>query len=126
VRDDGRPGAGKACKESRLVFLLLPGRALPIVVVVSPASLKPMRKYLFGLEGTPYWAVVTRLGLVGKTSQTNDAYAEIRPTRAGDLAPDAAAKVRAYAQGLQSLFSAVRVEREEVEGQRDRAPGEEG
>jgi len=38
-------GAGKACKEIETLFLLVEGKLLPVIVNISPTSLKALRQY---------------------------------------------------------------------------------
>ena len=113
VNDKGEAGRGKACKETKLVFLLRKGRTLPDVVVASPASLKNLRQYQLQL-GVPYWAVLTRLELEKQTSAGGEPYARIKPFKTADLAPDTATSIMVYAQALQNVFNAVEVTQDDV------------
>lgn len=58
-------GAGKACGEKRLLFLLQPAMYLPLMIQVPTMSIKPLNQYLMRLAstGTMYHNVVTGLSL---------------------------------------------------------------
>ena len=112
VRPDGSTGRGKACKESKLLFILRNGQALPDVVVVPPGSLRSIRSYQFRL-GVPYWSVVTRLSLERTKNRDGIDYAQIRPTRIAVLDPATAATILEYAKSLQSVFAQTQVEHDD-------------
>ena len=116
VKPDGTAGRGKACKESRLVFLLRQGATLPEVVAVPAGSLKPVKQYLLKL-GMPYWAVITRLSLTRTQNKDGIAFAQIAPAMIGVLDPEASKAIMAYAQELQAVFMAVGVDHSEVAGE---------
>jgi hypothetical protein len=105
VRQDGAQGRGKACKESRLLFLVRPGKILPDVVVIPSGSLKPIRQYLLNL-GMPYVSVVTRLTLDKVQNADGIAYAQVRAVKAATLDAETAAAIMGYAQELKSVFEA--------------------
>lgn len=106
TKADGSEGRGKACKESRLVFLLREGRIIPEVVVIPPSSLKALRQYQLNL-GMPYWSVVTGLTLERTQNQDGISYAKVCFRKIGVLPPDASKQILTYAQQLQTLFAAV-------------------
>jgi hypothetical protein len=71
IKQDGSQGRGKACKETKMLFLLREERMLPDVVAVPPGSLQTAKKYLLKLCNEikkPYFHVVTELTLT-KTKQ---------------------------------------------------------
>lgn len=105
ISPDGSPGAGKACKETKLIFLLREGQMLPDVVIAPPGSLKAMRQYQFRLPA-PFPAVVTKLELAKATSRNNHAYAQVVPTMVGRVPEELARATIAYAQQLHDVFSA--------------------
>jgi len=117
VRSDGKPGPGKACKETKLIFLLRDGAHLPDVVSAPPASLKAMRKFQLslGAKGLTYFSVVTRLGLEKAQNNDGTAYARIVPQVAGRLDPEAVNRLMAYCQDLEGLFDAVVMDADDVE-----------
>jgi hypothetical protein len=102
-------GHGKACKETRVFFLLRPGQVLPDVVAASPGSLKAVRKYLMDLSqvGAPYCAVVTRFGLEKATNADNTAYAKITAKMVGKLDEASYKNILATIKQYQSTFEQV-------------------
>lgn len=118
-------GRGKACKEMRLVFLMRPGNnLLPLIVVLSPTSITPLKKYMQRLSnaGMTYKQLVTDIGL--ESDQNKDgikfAKATFGVAKDGDkklfLDPESTAHVQAYAASLAKAFETVRVDvtREDV------------
>jgi len=115
VKQDGGAGRGKACKESRLFFLLRAGQKLPDVVVVPPGSLRATKQYLLKLS-VPYWGVLTRLTLDRVQNKDSIAYAQIHPRNAAMLEPEMARGIMLYAQELKSVFEQTSIEPGEVDG----------
>ena len=118
-RDDSQ---GKACRETRLLFLILPNKRIPLIIVVPPSSLSgkfpgTVQKYLLGLasEGLAPWAVETTLSLhtekMGKFPT-----AIIRATLARELPAEEAARFRAVANAFRPVMERVIVAREDVDG----------
>lgn len=103
ARPDGKPGRGKACKETKLFFMVRSGQFLPEVIVIPPSSIKPTKHYQLKL-GVPYWSVVTRLTLKKAQNKDNIGYAEVACEKVGTLEPAMAQQMRAYAQSLASVF----------------------
>lgn len=58
-------GKGKACKDTRPLYLLEQGSVLPTIVQVPPTSLKHLQKYMGTLckGGVPYYGVIVEIGL---------------------------------------------------------------
>jgi hypothetical protein len=103
-------GAGKACKERRLLFVLREGDRLPVVVALPPASIQPFRKYLMRLssQGLPYSSVITSFQLEQDKNGTGIVFSKARLAVAGMLDSDAAAGIRAYADVIKPLLARVR------------------
>lgn len=76
---DPKGGAGKACEESRMMFVLRPGSTLPTLLKVPPGSLKTARAYLLQLHGSslPCIAVVTEFRLRKRPNSTGTEYCQI-------------------------------------------------
>jgi hypothetical protein len=100
-------GSGKACKEQRLLYLLLPGNALPIVVALAPTSIAPWRKYVMRLtsEGIAYYSIETTLGLEKVKGNGTPDYAVVVPQRGNRLDAETAATAKAYGASLKSSFA---------------------
>jgi len=109
TKGDGSMGRGKACKESKLIFLLRANQTLPDIVIVPPGSLRVIKSYQLKI-GVPYWSIVTRLSLERVQNKDGIAYAQIKPSRIGMLDEAAARQVLEFARGLQAVFEAAQVE----------------
>lgn len=105
VKGDGSKGRGKRCKESRLIFLLRPGRNLPEIVVAPPGSLKAFKKYRLDLQ-VPFFACLTRLSLKKAINKDGIGYAEIVSEFVGPLDAQQTDYVRRYAETLTGVFTA--------------------
>lgn len=113
-------GRGKACRETRQLFILTEGELLPIAVTVPPASLGAFREYTLRLlkAQLTITSVVTRLSLTKETARDNDKikFSKINFARAANLSPDAIERVRAYEQALMPAINASsRIERDETD-----------
>lgn len=115
VKTDGSQGAGKACKQSKLLFVLMPGKMLPVVVNCPSSSLKAMRQWQLSLT-QPYYTVVSSLALTKEKSKDGIEYASIVPRVVEPLPTETVEQIRAYATSLQGVFSGVEIEREPAEG----------
>lgn len=103
----GSEGRGRACSESRQIFMLLPGRALPVVVSLPVTSIAPFRKYMLRLagEGIPYYGTVTRLGLRKVESGSGIKYSVVEPKKGESLNQDERASAKSYGETLRKSFS---------------------
>ena len=112
-------GAGKACKEKRMLFLLRPDDLLPIVVQAPSTSIQPMRRYLLRLasQGLPYWSVVTSLGLEKASSATGIAYSRITPRSSGPVPEEQRARLAEYVAAIRPIIghmAATDIHRDEI------------
>ena len=100
-------GSGKACKEKRMLFLLRPNSVLPMVVQAPSTSLQPLKKYLYRLSEhvTPYWLVVTRLGLEKAQSGGGVTYSRIVPTVGSIVPEEQRGRLQAYVDAIKPLVS---------------------
>lgn len=116
-------GNGKACKETRQIFLLRPGSILPIVINVPPTSLKPLKDYRLALfdAGLKLNGVVTKLALEKVQPEGVPAYAKLVLSAGQFLSPAAAAQVKAYADMLMPSMDrvAAEVHRDDIDGTAD-------
>lgn len=109
-------GNGKACKEKRMIFMLLPGGILPIVVQAPSTSIQNIKKYLLRLTSSrvPHYGVYTSLGLEKTESSGKITYSRIVPRSLGQVPEDMLERVRGYVEGIKSLVSqVVTVDRDE-------------
>jgi len=65
VFGSGAGGKGKMCKNTRRLFILLPGEMLPLQLTLPPTSLKNFNTFLLNItsKGLPVWAFPTKIGL---------------------------------------------------------------
>lgn len=107
-----RKGAGKACGEKRILFLLQSNAYLPLLVQVPTMSVRPLNQYMMRLAstGTMYHNVVT--GLTLERSQQRGGgltYSKMVFRKVRSLSDVEVAAVK----GLAAQFKAVRPVREE-------------
>jgi hypothetical protein len=117
-KQDGTAGRGKACKESKLLFILRAGQILPDVVVVPAGSLKAMKSYQLKI-GVPYWSLVTRLALEKVQNKDGITFAQIKPSRVGLLDEATAKQVLAYARELKQVFEQTTLDAGDMEDAQD-------
>ncbi len=91
-------GRGQACRACRRLWVLLPGRAVPVSVTLPPASLGAARRYFVRLAGAglAYWAAVTRIGLAAAVRADGTGYRRATFRCAARLECAAARLVDAY------------------------------
>lgn len=72
-------GTGKKCKDTRVLAILRPGDVLPLVLVLPPTSVQPVKKYMMQLlaKGIKYHHCVTRFTLVEAVSKGNQKYSQV-------------------------------------------------
>lgn len=116
---DIKGGPGKACKETRQVFLLTENDLLPLAVTIPPASLATAKAYFLRLlrnQQSPN-EVVTTLTLSKQKSQGNIGYSRVEFSRSGVLSPAAKQRVREYAAIVApAMEAAAVVKQDEVDG----------
>lgn len=106
---EGAPpdAAGQACKQTRLLHILVPGSALPMQLSVPPASQKIADEYLMGLAAsgtpTPFYAVEVELSL--QRAGTTNPYAELVIRTKRRLDPDEAKVTKIYARALKVMLA---------------------
>lgn len=92
---------GKACRESRLIYLLRPGAVLPMIVSLPVTSIQPLRTYFLHLASAAksYYEVVTRLEL--ERQQSNGmTWSTVVPSVVSYLTPEQVGPVRSFAETL--------------------------
>lgn len=103
----GEDRAGKKCKETRLLYVLLEGGLLPITVSLPPTSIQPLRKYFLRLASSrvPFYGVVTKLALKRVDGQGAIKYAVVEPTVGDRLTPELRAAAKAYGETFTAAVS---------------------
>lgn len=102
-------GKGQACRSVRQVAILRPGELLPTLLFLSPASLKPFKRYLFSLasRGVVPSGAITSFGLTPAKSGGGIAYSQVAPTLSAVIPPDERAWVQNYRDELLPAFKKV-------------------
>lgn len=114
---DIKGGPGKACKETRQLFVLTKNDLLPIVLTVPPTSLRNVREYFVRLlraQVSPL-SVVTSIGLE-KADNGKFKFSKVTLTAGERLTPDATGRLRAYAEAMMPAMKAQILVRNEVDG----------
>lgn len=98
----GKEGRGQACRQNRLIFLLTPDSALPMVIKVPPSSLKLVQGFLLKLSGRAIkpWGAVLSFALRKTSGSANIEYSEIVPAFVAKLDPAALQQIEAVAKAL--------------------------
>lgn len=83
----GGKGRGKACSESRLIYLVPKAEILPTVIKVPATSLANARKYLFGLTSVrqAVHSVYTKLTLEGDKNADGIKFSKVVFQKTGDV-----------------------------------------
>lgn len=103
-------GRGKACKNSRVLYVLRQDCMLPIKVMLAPTGNKPFDKYVESLvipkkkgqRPRRTRAVVTRIGLKVETSAGGQKYSLPTFECIGDLDDTSKDLIQGYAEGLKA------------------------
>jgi hypothetical protein len=109
VGQDGTPGNGKACKDTKLMLFIRPSDVLPLVISAPSTSLGSAKKYFIRLAQAQlmYQGVVTKLTLKKERSDGGKDYASIEFSYVRDLTKEEEANVLAIAQSMKNIFSKV-------------------
>jgi len=89
---------GKACNETRLLFVLRPGAILPIAVSLPPTSLKAMKQYMLRLAGAgiSYYAIITKFSLIESVNKSNQKFSVLEPAPGERLDEPTTAAAKGY------------------------------
>ena len=113
--DDGKPGRGQACKQSVFVFMLCPESIMPVLLILPPTSIKPLKQYRIRLTGASMAIsrVLTSLSLSKESNKGGTAYSRVDFAIAGKLTAEDAAMVNGYRAAMGPLFNAVKARPED-------------
>lgn len=99
---DGGQGRGKACKNTRRLYLMRPGDVLPIVLTLPSTALSTFDKYrvklIYGKK--QLHSVMTKITLKNATNKDGITYSTPIFEPVGVLPPEEAQRVREYATGF--------------------------
>lgn len=102
-------GDGQACRQSRFLFVMMPGSYVPCVVRAPVTSIKAIQQYFtqsIGL-GMTYFHCVTKFRLERDKNAGGTVYAKIAPTMARKLNEDEIIKTAHYMRMFQPLLQTV-------------------
>ncbi len=100
-----KQGRGKACKNTRRIYLLLSGKQDPYLLSVPPTSMRDVNKQLSRIMGrtkTPYTRMVLKFSLENVTNKVGMEYSKIVVEQVGVLPEEVftkTAKLRAELKG---------------------------
>lgn len=99
-------GNGKACKEVRSIFIVMPGSFLPIVLNVPPTGLKDFKRYRLRLanNGVNLTHTLTKFTLTEDKNKGGIEFSKIVFTKGEALPPAEAARMDAYVESLRPVF----------------------
>ena len=105
-------GRGKACKEMRLLFVLTPESLLPLMVVLPPTSIQPMKQFMTRLTARMirYNKVQVEIGLKEALNKDNIKFTHATFTVKTVLDDESAAHISAYSQSMRSAFEAIDID----------------
>lgn len=104
-------GAGKACREQRVMFVLRDGQIIPTFVPLATMSIKPAAEYfaLLSTNAVPYYRVMTQFSLVEATSGGGQKYSKAKLTMARRLTAEENEIVANYRAKLLPMFQTIPV-----------------
>jgi hypothetical protein len=79
---NGKGTQGKACKESKLLYMVRPAELLPTIVSLPPMSIRPLKSFLIKLatkSRRKYFEAVIALDLVVDTNSSGQKYSKVVP-----------------------------------------------
>ncbi len=113
-------GAGKACKNMRILYFLRSGDMMPIQVALPPTSLKPFREFMnqsFVMRRRTSFGSVVQIGLK-RMNNGKDDYSVATFRRLYDFEGEELAQIRAYANGFKEQVKLLLTQRAEALGDR--------
>lgn len=109
-------GAGKACKNMRVLYFLRSGDYMPLQVTLPPTSLKPFREFMnqsFMLRRRVSYGSVVQIGLK-RMNNGKDDYSVATFRRLYDFEGEELAQIRAYANGFREQVKLLLTQRTEA------------
>ena len=108
---------GKACKNGRRLYMMLPGDSHIYLLMVPPTSIKPVNDQIaraMGDGSTPYTKLIMRFRLE-KVSKGNQEYSKVKIEKAGVLDPETGAKVSAMRKDVKEQYKSIAIIAEDYE-----------
>lgn len=96
----------KPCGEQRLVLFLREGTLLPVVIQLSPTSMKEMKKHQLRMagQGVPYYTAITELEL--RKVEASPAYSVVVPSMKGRIDRDQAKELKVFGDKVVAAYNA--------------------
>ncbi len=106
LKQDGSFGRGKACKNSRRIYILREGEMFPLLLTLPPTSLKNFGNFLakrvLARDKLPA-EVITEVSLKKATSGDGISYSQAKFKIVGLLSEEKVREVRKYAESIQAF-----------------------
>ena len=109
-------GAGKACKNMRVIYLLRSGEYLPIQINLPPTSIKPFKDFYskaFALRRRAPYGSIVRIGLKQENNGKED-YSVATFRRVADFSGEKLQQVKAYASNFKDQLKLIMEQREKA------------
>ena len=109
----GDGGRGKACKNTRVLYLLRDGEYMPILVILPPTSIKPFSEFYnqaFASRRRAAYGSVVSIGLK-RVSNGKDDYSVATFKKLYDFTGEQLAQARAYAEGFKAQIKMINQQR---------------
>ena len=106
----------QACKEMRLIFLLMPKLYLPVTLAVPPTSIVTIKKHFLRMAsfGVSYYEHVHRFTLLKDQNAQGIPYSKIEVVSQGEIAPDLMPNVLEYRDKMLPYIHSIRVKPEDM------------
>jgi hypothetical protein len=103
---DANGGAGTACREQRLLFLVVPDALFPIVVHVPRTSIKGVTEFMLDLmdQRRKYFQVEVGLTLVKDKNKSGQAFNRVQMRKIRDLEPGESMAAKVYGDQVKALI----------------------
>ena len=109
-------GAGKACKNMRVIYLLRSGEYLPVQINLPPTSIKPFKEFYtkaFALRRRAPYGSIMRIGLKQENNGKED-YSVATFRRVADFSGEKLQQVKAYAANFKDQLKLIMEQREKA------------
>ena len=115
IGQDGRPRAGKACKEVRRIYLQREGDLFPVLLALPPTSLRSFQEYMKRLStsGITPSMVVTNVGLTFDSTSDGIKYSVATFAAIGQVTGPDRAKLLSLAKDIQEAARRVGITQED-------------
>ena len=104
-------GNAQACKSQRLLYLLRPDNILPLIIALSPGSLKGVKKFFVRLTaaGIAYYGCVIRVGLEKTQNAEGVKYSRATFAMIGRMTPEETEKFKGFNEVFKEIFAGAAV-----------------